>query len=94
MAPTSVGIVAAAQALQTEGLCEDIKVSGLGVPAEMVEYTLSGCAPEFALWNFVDLGYLAYYVGYLLGPARSRASKARPSRPAGRTILITADPTR
>jgi rhamnose transport system substrate-binding protein len=66
MAPTSVGIVAAAKALQDEGLCEDIKVSGLGVPAEMLEYTQNGCAPEFALWSFVDLGYLTYYVSYLL----------------------------
>jgi rhamnose transport system substrate-binding protein len=32
MAPTSVGIVSAAKALQDEGLCEEIKVSGLGVP--------------------------------------------------------------
>ena len=30
MAPTSVGIVAAAKALQDEGLCDSIKVSGLG----------------------------------------------------------------
>ncbi len=49
MAPTSVGIVSAAKALQDEGLCEEIKVSGLGVPAEMLEYTQNGCAPEFAL---------------------------------------------
>ena len=37
---------------------------GLGLPEEMAEYTLSGCAPQFALWSFVDLGYLAYYVAY------------------------------
>lgn len=66
MAPTSVGIVAAAKALQDEGLCNDVKVSGLGLPAEMVEYTLNGCAPEFALWSFVDLGYLTYYTSYML----------------------------
>ena len=66
MAPTSVGIVAAAKALQDEKLCDKIKVSGLGVPAEMVSYTMNGCAPEFALWSFVDLGYLTYYTSYLL----------------------------
>jgi len=66
MAPTSVGIVAAAKALQDEGLCNDVKVSGLGLPAEMVEYTMNGCAPEFALWSFVDLGYLTYYTSYML----------------------------
>ena len=66
MAPTTVGIVAAAKAVQDEGLCDKIKVSGLGLPSEMKEYTLNGCAPEFALWSFVDLGYLTYYASYLL----------------------------
>ena len=33
MAPTSVGIVSAAKAVQDEGLCDEVKVSGLGVPA-------------------------------------------------------------
>ena len=66
MAPTTVGIVAAAKAMQDEGLCEKVKVSGLGLPAEMVSYSLNGCAPAFALWSFVDLGYLTYYASYLL----------------------------
>ena len=35
MAPTTVGIAAAAKAMQDEGLCEDVKVSGLGLPDEM-----------------------------------------------------------
>ncbi|MCW5857590.1 MAG: hypothetical protein KIS63_04820 [Caldilineales bacterium] len=47
--------------MQDEGLCDKVKVSGLGLPAEMVSYTLNGCAPQFALWSFVDLGYLTYY---------------------------------
>ena len=66
MAPTTVGIVAAAKAMQDEKLCDKVKVSGLGLPAEMVSYTLNGCAPEFALWSFIDLGYLTYYTSYLL----------------------------
>lgn len=66
MAPTTVGIVAAAKAMQDEGLCEKVKVSGLGLPAEMVSYTLNGCAPQFALWSFVDLGYLTYQASYAL----------------------------
>lgn len=66
MAPTSVGIVAASKAMQDEKLCDKIKVSGLGVPAEMVSYTMNGCAPEFALWSFIDLGYLTYYTSYAL----------------------------
>ena len=66
MAPTTVGIVAAAKAMQDEKLCDKVKVSGLGLPAEMVSYTMNGCAPKFALWSFVDLGYLTYYTSYLL----------------------------
>jgi rhamnose transport system substrate-binding protein len=64
MSPTTVGIQAAAKAMQDEGLCDRIKVSGLGLPSEMVSYTMNGCAPEFALWDFRDLGYLTYYTAY------------------------------
>jgi rhamnose transport system substrate-binding protein len=66
MAPTTVGIVAASKAMQDEKLCDKVKVSGLGLPAEMVSYTMNGCAPEFALWSFVDLGYLTYQTSYAL----------------------------
>lgn len=66
MSPTTVGIQAAAKAMQDEGLCDDVKVSGLGLPSEMVSYTMNGCAPEFALWDFRDLGYLTYYTSYAL----------------------------
>jgi rhamnose transport system substrate-binding protein len=95
MAPTSVGIVAAAKALQDEGLCNDVKVSGLGVPSEMVEYTKNGCAPEFALWSFVDLGYLTYYVSYLLATDQIEAKEGQ-TFTAGRLgdYEITKDPTR
>jgi rhamnose transport system substrate-binding protein len=66
MAPTTVGIAAAAKAMQDEKLCDKVKISGLGLPAEMVSYTMNGCAPQFALWSFVDLGYLTYYTSYML----------------------------
>lgn len=95
MAPTTVGIVAAAQAMTQEGLCDQVKVSGLGLPDEMREYTESGCAPAFALWSFVDLGYLAYYVAYGLATGQIEAAEGQ-SFVAGRMgeYEITADPTR
>ena len=99
MSPTSVGIVAAAKAVTDAGACDTTKVSGLGVPADMKDYTLSGCAPEFALWSFPDLGYLTYYTSYLLatgaiqGVAGESFEVGRPI--AGNTTFnITADPTR
>jgi rhamnose transport system substrate-binding protein len=64
MSPTTVGIQAASKAMQDEGMCDQVKVSGLGLPSEMVSYTMNGCAPEFALWDFRDLGYLTYYTAY------------------------------
>ena len=95
MAPTTVGIVAAAQAMTQEGLCETIKVSGLGLPGEMAPYLESGCAPEFALWSFVDLGYLAYYVAYGIATEQITAEEGT-TFVAGRMgeYEITADPTR
>jgi rhamnose transport system substrate-binding protein len=95
MAPTSVGIVSAAKAIQDEGLCDEVKVSGLGDPSEMVEYTMNGCAPEFALWSFIDLGYLTYYVSYLLATGQIEAEEGQ-TFTAGRLgeYEITKDPTR
>jgi rhamnose transport system substrate-binding protein len=95
MAPTSVGIVAAAKAMQDEKLCDKIKISGLGVPTEMLAYTKNGCAPQFALWSFVDLGYLSYYTAYALATGAIKA-EAGQSFKAGRMgdYTITKDPTR
>ena len=95
MAPTTVGIAAASKALQDEDLCDEIKVSGLGLPAEMVSYTMNGCAPEFALWSFVDLGYLTYYVTYLISTGQLEGVEGETFE-AGRmgTYSIHKDPTR
>ena len=95
MAPTTVGIAAAAKAMQDEGLCDTVKVSGLGLPSEMVSYTLNGCAPEFALWSFVDLGYLTYYTTYLLATGAIEGKEGETFE-AGRmgTYTITKDPYR
>jgi len=95
MAPTTVGIAAAAKAMQDEGLCDTVKVSGLGLPAEMVSYTLNDCAPQFALWSFVDLGYLTTYVAYLLATGAIEGKEGETFE-AGRmgTYTIEKDPTR
>ena len=95
MAPTTVGIAAAGKAMTDEGQCDNVKVSGLGLPEEMVEYTLSGCAPKFALWSFVDLGYLAYYTAYGIATGQIEAEEGVQFE-AGRLgeYTIEKDPTR
>ena len=77
MAPTSNGVAAVAKAMQDRNLCDKVKVSGFGVPSEMRAYVLNGCAPQFALWSFVDLGYLAYYTAYLLATDAIKAEEGQ-----------------
>ncbi len=62
IAPTTVGIVAAAQVVRAAGKTGQVFVTGLGTPMGMVDYVKGGESPEFALWNVTDLGYLAYAV--------------------------------
>ncbi|WP_026370581.1 rhamnose ABC transporter substrate-binding protein [Kallotenue papyrolyticum] len=61
IAPTTVGIAAAARAVQDAGKVGQVFVTGLGTPNQMREYVKSGAAPQFALWNPADLGYLAIH---------------------------------
>jgi rhamnose transport system substrate-binding protein len=61
IAPTTVGIAAAARAVQDGNLVGKVFVTGLGTPNQMRDYVKSGASPEFALWNPSDLGYLAIY---------------------------------
>jgi rhamnose transport system substrate-binding protein len=62
VAPTTVGILAAAKVVKdTAG--STVKVTGLGLPNDMKPYVAAdGITPEFGLWSVPDLGYLAYYV--------------------------------
>ncbi len=62
VAPTTVGIVAAAQVVKAAGKTGKVFVTGLGTPKGMEAYVKGGESPEFALWNVTDLGYLAYAV--------------------------------
>jgi len=62
IAPTSVGIQAAAQELQQEGKCSTIALTGLGLPNDMRKYVKAGCANKFGLWDEQALGYLSTYV--------------------------------
>lgn len=61
VAPTTVGIAASARAVTDAGLIGKVFVTGLGTPNQMREYVKNGAAPQFALWNPLDLGYLSIY---------------------------------
>lgn len=61
-APTTVGIAAAAKYLQDNGSA--CKLTGLGLPSEMLEYTGADdehSCPYFYLWDMQGLGTLSAY---------------------------------
>jgi rhamnose transport system substrate-binding protein len=81
IAPTSVGIVAAAKAVVDAGLVGKVYVTGLGLPSEMKGAVLAGATDTFAIWNPIDLGYSATMIAALI--AMGKATGA-----AGTTIHV------
>jgi len=59
IAPTTVGIASSARAVKDGNMIGKVFVTGLGTPNQMRDYVKSCAAPQFALWNPGDLGYLA-----------------------------------
>ena len=64
IAPTTVGILAACQAVTDAGKIGEINVTGLGLPSEMAGCVDSGATKSFAIWNPIDLGYAATMLAY------------------------------
>ncbi|MCO1653645.1 rhamnose ABC transporter substrate-binding protein [Pseudonocardia humida] len=66
VAPTTVGIAAAARYISGSEYKGRVAVTGLGLPNQMREYVKDGTVAQFALWNPADIGYLAGYAGAAL----------------------------
>jgi len=64
IAPTTVGVAAAAKAVQDEKKVGQIYVTGLGLPSEMAGHVKSGAVKSFAIWNPIDLGYSSIHAAY------------------------------
>jgi len=62
ISPTTVGVAAAANAIQDEGKVGQVELTGLGLPSEMQQYVEDGVCKQMALWNPVDLGYTSTYI--------------------------------
>jgi len=61
VAPTTVGIAAAAKVVTDKNLIGKVNVTGLGLPSEMAAYIDNKACPYMYLWNPIDVGYLASY---------------------------------
>jgi len=62
VSPSSVGIVAAAKAVEDEKRTSQVYVTGLGLPSELEGHVVSGTVKSFTMWNPVDLGYSAIQI--------------------------------
>ncbi|PFG64338.1 rhamnose-binding protein [Thioclava sp. ES.031] len=90
IAPTSVGIVAAAKAVTDAGKIGEINVTGLGLPSEMAAYVENGASKSFAIWNPIDLGYAATEIAYNLAKGNAKAEPGA-KIPMGRLGEVTLD---
>ena len=90
IAPTSVGIVAAAQAVTDAGKIGQVNVTGLGLPSEMAGHVKSGASQSFAIWNPIDLGYSATMIAYHLAKGDAKAEPGA-AIPMGRMGAVTLD---
>ncbi len=92
IAPTSVGIVAAAQAVTDAGKIGEVNVTGLGLPSEMAGAVESGASKSFAIWNPIDLGYAATMIAYNLASGKATAEPGAEIG-MGRIGTVTLDDT-
>lgn len=76
VAPTSVGIVAAAKAVEDEGRVGKVYVTGLGLPSELAGHVRAGSVKSFAIWNPIDLGYAAVQIAVHLARDESAGAGA------------------
>ncbi len=89
IAPTTVGILAASQAVTDAGLIGKVNVTGLGLPSEMAGAVASGATTSFAIWNPIDLGYAATMLAYNINKGAAVGEGA--AIPMGRMGTATLD---
>jgi rhamnose transport system substrate-binding protein len=88
---SSVGIVAAAKAIEDQGLAGKVKVTGLGLPSELVGYVRKGVVPKFAIWNPIDLGFATTQVAARLVRGESAAEGRQISMDRVGTVTFDAE---
>jgi rhamnose transport system substrate-binding protein len=100
IAPTTVGIRAAAQAVENAKKADTVVVTGLGLPSEMRSFIKNGTVKAFALWSPYDEGYVAAHVAAALAKksltpapgAKIEAGKLGQRELREKNIVITGPP--
>jgi len=70
ISPTTVGILAAGQVLDTPKYRGKIALTGLGTPDSLKKFVNDGTITAFELWNPANLGYLAGYAAVLFASGK------------------------
>ena len=95
VAPTTVGILAAAQVVKQAGKSATVKVTGLGFPNDMKPFVKDGTSPVFGLWSVPDLGYLSYWIAAKLVSGEIKGTEGEtftvPSLNGGKPYTIGKD---
>jgi rhamnose transport system substrate-binding protein len=78
IAPTTVGIAAAAQVVQQRGIADQVQVTGLGLPSEMRDFVKDGTVKAFQLWSPYNEGVLAahFAVGVKNGTIKNEVGES------------------
>jgi rhamnose transport system substrate-binding protein len=78
IAPTTVGVAAAARVITQQKACGKVQLTGLGLPSQMRTYVKSGCVKKVGLWSETDFGYLAEYTAHnvLTGKLTGKAGES------------------
>ncbi|WEX08839.1 rhamnose ABC transporter substrate-binding protein [Chelativorans sp. AA-79] len=92
IAPTTVGVVAAAQVVTDQNLIGKVNVTGLALPSEFKKFIDNGASQAVALWNPIDLGYSAVYLAHQLATDEAEA-KPGATLSIGRVGEVTLDDT-
>jgi rhamnose transport system substrate-binding protein len=97
ISPTTVGILAAAQVVDSPKYKGKVAVTGLGTPDSLKKYVADGTVQAFELWNPANLGYLAAYAAVNLaskkitnaaGQSFTAGKLGKYTVAAGHTILL------
>ena len=92
IAPTTVGVVAAAQVVTDMNLIGKVNVTGLALPSEFKQFIDNGASQAVALWNPIDLGYSAVYLAHALASGQAEA-KPGATLSIGKVGEVTLDGT-
>jgi rhamnose transport system substrate-binding protein len=92
IAPTTVGVAAAARVLQQAQKCGKVNLTGLGLPSQMRSYIKAGCAKKVGLWDEFKFGYVAQYAAHAVLDGKV-TGKAGESFTAGKLGKRTVGPS-